>query len=305
MPALPRQLPLLPTPRQAHVPSSAVRAAAAASRVPFGERLAAAMNKHGQLCVGIDPHPALLSSWGLNDDVTGLRSFSLTVVEALAGHVAALKPQVALYERHGSRGLAVLEETLALCAQGHVLSIADAKRGDIGSTMAAYADAWLGEGSPLAADAVTLSPYLGYESLRPALDLAAATGRGVFVLGLTSNPEGASVQHVGGSASVAKGVIQSVGAENAGALPFGSTGLVIGATVGSALEKLGINLAASHAPILAPGLGAQGATGADMKASFGAFWPQVLGTSSRDILKAGPTAAALCDAAAATRDSLL
>ncbi|MDO2936325.1 orotidine-5'-phosphate decarboxylase [Paeniglutamicibacter sulfureus] len=287
------------------MPSAEARAAAAAARAPFGQRLAAAMAEHGPLCVGIDPHPGLLAAWGLGDDVHGLRSFSLSVVEALAGHVAALKPQVALYERHGSRGLAVLEETLALCAQGHVLSIADAKRGDIGSTMAAYADAWLGEGSPLAADAVTLSPYLGYESLRPALDLAAATGRGVFVLGLTSNPEGKSVQHVGGADSVAKGIIGQVAAENAGATPFGSTGLVIGATVGAALEELGIDLAASNAPILAPGLGAQGATGADMKASFGAFWPQVLGTSSRDVLKAGPDAGALRDAAAATRDSLL
>lgn len=287
------------------MPSAEARAAAAAARAPFGQRLAAAMAEHGPLCVGIDPHPGLLAAWGLGDDVHGLRSFSLSVVEALAGHVAALKPQVALYERHGSRGLAVLEETLALCAQGHVLSIADAKRGDIGSTMAAYADAWLGEGSPLAADAVTLSPYLGYESLRPALDLAAATGRGVFVLGLTSNPEGKSVQHVGGADSVAKGIIGQVAAENASATPFGSTGLVIGATVGAALEELGIDLAASNAPILAPGLGAQGATGADMKASFGAFWPQVLGTSSRDVLKAGPDAGALRDAAAATRDSLL
>jgi orotidine-5'-phosphate decarboxylase len=287
------------------MPSPEARAAAAAGRTAFGRRLAAAMAAHGPLCVGIDPHPSLLAAWGLDDDVAGLRSFSLTVVEALAGHVAALKPQVALYERHGSRGMAVLEETLALCAAGHVLSIADAKRGDIGSTMAAYADAWLGEGSPLAADAVTLSPYLGYESLRPALDLAAATGRGVFVLGLTSNPEGKTVQHVGGADSVAKGIIGAVAAENAGATPFGSTGLVIGATVGDALQELGIDLAASAAPILAPGLGAQGATGADMKASFGAFWPQVLGTSSRDVLKAGPDADALRAAAAATRDSLL
>ncbi|MDO5745147.1 MAG: orotidine-5'-phosphate decarboxylase [Micrococcaceae bacterium] len=274
-------------------------------RRPFGQRLAAAMERHGPLCVGIDPHPGLLQAWGLQDNVAGLRSFSLGVVEALAGHVAALKPQVALYERHGSRGLAVLEETLALCTAGHVLSIADAKRGDIGSTMAAYADAWLGEGSTLSADAVTLSPYLGFESLRPALDLAAATGRGVFVLGLTSNPEGKSVQHVGGASSVAKGIIDAVAAENRDARPFGSTGLVIGATVGDALEELGIDLAASAAPILAPGLGAQGATGAHMKKAFGAFWPQVLGTSSREILKAGPNAGALRDAAAATRDTLL
>lgn len=279
------------------------------ARAAFGQRLAAAMAAHGPLCVGIDPHPGLLAAWGLNDDVQGLRSFSLRVVEAMAGQVAALKPQVALFERHGSRGLAVLEETLAASAEANLLSIADAKRGDIGSTMAAYADAWLGEGSPLAADAVTLSPYLGYESLRPAIDLAAATGRGVFVLGLTSNPEGKAVQHVGGDQSVAKRIVGAVGAENKAenlpGVPFGSTGLVIGATVGSALEELGIDLADSAAPILAPGLGAQGATGAEMKASFGAFWPQVLGTSSRDILKAGPDAKALLEAALRTRDSLL
>ena len=152
----------------------------------------------------IDPHPALLQRWGLNDDVAGLERFSLTVLEAVAPLAAAVKPQVALYERHGSAGIAVLERILAAAAEAAVLTIADAKRGDIGSTMAAYADAWLRDGSALAADSVTLSPYLGFESLRPALDLAAQTGRGVFVLALTSNPEGASVQHVGGADSVAR-----------------------------------------------------------------------------------------------------
>ncbi|MFD1213412.1 orotidine-5'-phosphate decarboxylase, partial [Arthrobacter sp. GCM10027362] len=170
----------------------------------FGQRLRAAMRSRGQLCVGIDPHPGLLAAWGLADDAAGLERFSLTVLEAVGEQVAALKPQVALFERHGSRGLAVLERVLARAAEASVLTIADAKRGDIGSTMAAYADAWLRDGSALAADAVTLSPYLGYESLRPALDLARDTGRGVFVLALTSNPEGASVQHAGGADSVAR-----------------------------------------------------------------------------------------------------
>ena len=281
------------------------RRAAPSARRPFGQRLAAAMAARGPLCVGIDPHPGLLAGWGMADDAEGLRAFSLTVVEAVAGQVAAVKPQVALYERHGSRGIAVLEETLAACAQADVLSIADAKRGDIGSTMAAYADAWLGEGSALAADAVTLSPYLGYESLRPALDLAAATGRGVFVLGLTSNPEGASVQHVGGRDSVARRIVTAVARENAPVEALGSTGLVVGATVGPDLVRLGIELGSTRAPILAPGLGAQGATGADMKAAFAECWPQILGTSSRDILKAGPDRAALLQAALRTRDSLL
>ena len=277
-----------------------------AGRESFGSRLGRAMADRGPLCVGIDPHPALLQSWGLTDDAAGLERFSLTVLEAVGSLAAAVKPQVALYERHGSAGIAVLERTLAAAAENSVLSIADAKRGDIGSTMAAYADAWLRDGSALAADSVTLSPYLGFESLRPALDLAAETGRGVFVLALTSNPEGASVQHVGGSDSVARRIAEAAAAENRrydGSL--GSVGLVVGATVGSALTALDLDLAAVRGPILAPGLGAQGATAADLRRTFGAAYSQVLGTSSRDILGAGPQLQSLRDAAQRTLDELL
>ncbi|MGO4120829.1 orotidine-5'-phosphate decarboxylase [Arthrobacter sp. YAF16] len=279
-------------------------------RESFGSRLGRAMAERGPLCVGIDPHPALLERWGLNDDVAGLERFSLTVLEAVAPLAAAVKPQVALYERHGSAGMAVLERTLAGCAEAGVLSIADAKRGDIGSTMAAYADAWLRDGSGLAADSVTLSPYLGFESLRPALDLAAESGRGVFVLALTSNPEGASVQHVGGADSVARRIARAAAAENRrygveqGDGKLGSVGLVVGATVGSALADLDLDLSAVRGPILAPGLGAQGATAADLRSTFGSAYGQVLGTSSRDILGAGPQPAGLRDAAQRTLDEL-
>ncbi len=282
------------------------RTDATAGRESFGSRLGRAMADRGPLCVGIDPHPALLQRWGLTDDAAGLERFSLTVLEAVASLAAAVKPQVALYERHGSAGIAVLERTLAAAAEASVLTIADAKRGDIGSTMAAYADAWLRDGSALAADSVTLSPYLGFESLRPALDLAAESGRGVFVLALTSNPEGASVQHVGGADSVARRITDAAAAENRrydG--PLGSVGLVVGATVGSALTALDLDLAAVRGPILAPGLGAQGATAADLRRTFGAAYPQVLGTSSRDILGAGPRLQSLQDAARRTLDELL
>lgn len=278
--------------------------AAGAGRESFGSRLGTAMAARGPLCVGIDPHPALLLSWGLEDDAAGLRRFSLTVLDAVGSLAAAVKPQVALYERHGSAGMAVLEEVLA-AAQGQVLTIADAKRGDIGSTMAAYADAWLRDGSSLAADSVTLSPYLGFESLRPALDLAADNGRGVFVLALTSNPEGASVQHIGGADSVARRITEAAAVENrryGGSL--GSVGLVVGATVGSALSELELDLEAVHGPILAPGLGAQGATPADLRRTFASAYPQVLGTSSRDILSAGPGVQGLRDAARRTLDGL-
>ncbi|NVM94602.1 orotidine-5'-phosphate decarboxylase [Arthrobacter sp. AETb3-4] len=277
-----------------------------AGRLPFGARLAAAMQARGPLCVGIDPHPGLLAAWGLGDSVQALRTFSLTVLEAVAPVATAVKPQVALYERHGSAGFAVLEELLAAAAQAGVMTIADAKRGDIGSTMAGYADAWLRDGSALAADSVTLSPYLGFESLRPALDLAAASGRGVFVLALTSNPEGASVQHAGGTESVALRMAQAAAVENQhwAERALGSVGLVVGATVGTALVDLGIDLAAVHGPILAPGLGAQGATARDLRDTFGAAYPAVLATSSRGILTAGPEVAALRRAAEDTVQGL-
>jgi orotidine-5'-phosphate decarboxylase len=259
------------------------------SREPFGERLAAAVGVRGPLCVGIDPHPGLLDAWGLPDDSGGLDAFAMAVVDALAGSVAALKPQVAFFERHGSRGIAVLERVLAAAGQAGALTIADAKRGDIGSTMAAYADAFLGEGAPLAADAVTLSPYLGFGSLAPALSVARAAGRGVFVLALTSNPEGAQVQHATGpdGRSVAGAVLDAARAENAGrrGARWGSVGVVVGATVGDVRQVAG-DLAVGG-PILAPGLGAQGASTADLARVFGPALPDVLATTSREVLAAG------------------
>src|SRR5262249_36871110 len=152
--------------------------------------------------------------------------------------------------------------------------ILDAKRGDIGSTMSAYATACLGEGSPLAGDAVTLSPYLGFGSLAPALDLAERTGRGVFVLALTSNPEGAQVQRATGEdgRGVAQTMVDAAAARNAGASPLGPVGLVIGATVGSP----GVDLSALHGPILAPGFGAQGGTVDDLRRVFGDALTHVL-----------------------------
>ena len=138
------------------------------------------MAQRGPLCLGIDPHPELLSAWGLPVSADGVAAFSDICVEAFAGF-AIVKPQVAFFEAYGSAGFAVLERTIARLQEAGVLVLADAKRGDIGSTMAAYAQAWAGD-SPLAADAVTASPYLGFGSLQPLLDVAAAHGRGVFVL---------------------------------------------------------------------------------------------------------------------------
>lgn len=273
----------------------------------FGDRLAAAMGEKGPLCVGIDPHPSLLEAWGLPDTAASLSTFATAVLEACGPVAAALKPQVALFERHGSAGLAALEQLQRDAADAGVLVVADAKRGDIGSTMAAYANAWLGEASPLGTDSVTLSPYLGFESLRPALDLADRNNRGTFVLALTSNPEGQTVQHVGGSSSVASLIIEAARAENGQRQweAMGPCGLVVGATVAGALKKLEIDLSAFNGPILAPGFGAQGATARDLYTVFSGIESQVLVNSSRGVLAAGPSAPGLRLAAEQVRDELV
>ena len=278
--------------------------------IPFGDRLAAAMDEYGPLCAGIDPHPSLLQAWGLEDSAESLRTFTTAVYEGCAPYVAALKPQVALFERHGSAGLAVLEELFARAAEDRVLIVADAKRGDIGSTMKAYADAWLGTSSPLGTDSVTLSPYLGFESLRPALDAATANQRGTFVLALTSNPEGKSVQHVGkaeDTGAVAKQVIAAATAENTAQTweRMGSCGLVVGATVGEALKELAIDLSTFNGPILSPGYGAQGASAEDLYRIFAGVESQVLVNSSRGVLSAGPQLTDLARAAQSARDDLV
>lgn len=274
----------------------------AATRAPFGERLTAAVSRRGPLCAGIDPHASLLEQWGLPVDADGLERFAMTCAEAFAGEVAVVKPQSAFFEAHGSAGVAVLERLIAAFGDTGTLVLLDVKRGDIGSTMAAYAKAYLGEGSPLAADAVTVSPYLGFGALDPALDLAEQTGRGVFALALTSNKEGPSVQRARSDdgVSVAQTIVDEAAARNEGASPLGSVGLVIGATVGRAE----LDLSRLNGPILAPGFGAQGAGVADLRKVFGDHVRQVLPTSSRDILRHGPDAAALRDAALRVRDSL-
>src|SRR5699024_8824571 len=188
-----------------------------------------------------------------------------------------------------SAGFAVLEQTLELARQAKIVTIADAKRGDIGSTMEGYAQAWLAEGSALAADAVTLTAYLGYESLRPAIDLAQANNKGVFVLALTSNPEGATVQHLGQEGeSVDKRIDDAIGDDNSTATGLGSVGIVVGATVTDAAKHLNIDLVRANAPILAPGYGAQGAQATEIRTGFGSAWQNVLVNSSRGILKHGP-----------------
>jgi len=276
--------------------------------LPFGVRLRAAMDTHGPLCAGIDPHRALVGAWGLRYDLAGVERFARTCVEAFAGKVAAVKPQSAFFEVFGSAGVAVLERVVADLRAAGTLTLLDVKRGDIGPTMQAYADAFLGPDAPQPPDAITVSPYLGYGSLRPAIEVAHQQLRGVFVLALTSNPEGAAVQHaVLNGRTVAGHVVDGVSADNAAAATLGqlgSVGVVVGATVGSAVGDLGLDLAAANAPVLAPGVGAQGAGAADVRRVFGPALPNVLAASSREVLAAGPSVAALAARARHTADEL-
>ncbi|MDT4921597.1 MAG: orotidine-5-phosphate decarboxylase [Pseudonocardiales bacterium] len=259
--------------------------------VPFGRRLVAALDARGSLCVGIDPHAALLSAWGLSDDADGLARFADVCVEAFADRAAVLKPQSAFFERFGAAGIAVLERTVAAARRAEALVLLDVKRGDIGSTMDAYAQAYLDPSAPLASDAITVSPYLGVDSLQPVFDLVGTHGAGAFVLAATSNPEGPQVQHARTQAgeTVAQTVVDAMAARNAGARPLGSLGVVVGATVAPG----SVDVDALNGPILAPGVGAQGGSADDVRRVFGAALPSVLPAVSREVLRHGPDVGAL------------
>lgn len=259
----------------------------------YGERLEAAFADYGHVCMGIDPHLSELQAWGLEDNAAGLREFAMRILEAAQGRVAAVKPQSAFFERHGWQGIKVLSEVLQSARELGILTILDVKRGDIGSTMAGYAQAYLGDNAPLRADAITISPYLGFGSLQPAIDLAQATNSGLYILTLTSNPEGKQVQHAVNSVekSVAKVMVEAVSKENSVLCSenhIGNLGLVIGATLKQALQELDISLAGSKASILAPGIGAQGARPADLPEVFGESAKNVLASASRSLTQHGP-----------------
>lgn len=261
----------------------------------FGTRLREAVETRGRIVAGIDPHASLLQDWGLEDTPDGLAAFSRVVLDAVADEVCAIKPQSAFFERHGSAGVAVLEQLLAAARTRGVLSILDVKRGDIGSTMAAYAEAHLLPGAPGEADAITVSPYLGAGSLDPAVRLATEHGKGLFLLALTSNPDGPQVQHaLTGDTPVAREIARHAEESGSGEPgEWGSVGLVVGATVGDAYLRLGLDRAAPSAPLLAPGFGAQGAGPAQMLEVFGDNAGHVLVSLSRGVLSAGPNPARL------------
>lgn len=246
-------------------------------------RLVARTTERGRLCVGIDPQPSVLDAWGQPHTVAGLERCARGLVEAIGDQVAVFKPQSAFFEAFGSAGIAVLERVLADIGDAGALSILDVKRGDIGSTMAGYASAYLRDDAPLAADAITLSPYLGFGSLTPAIELAAATGRGVYVLARTSNPEGHEVQLAAssGGGTVAQSIIDA--ARRANEACGGAIGLVIGGTH----ADLGVDVTHFNGSVLVPGIGAQGGRLTDLQKTFGIALDKVLPTVSREVLLIG------------------
>ncbi len=257
----------------------------------FGERLAAVFADRGQLCLGIDPHAFLLDAWGLPDTAAGVRELSMRAVDAAAATIGIVKPQVAFFERHGSSGYAVLEEVITAARAAGLIVIADVKRGDVGSTVAAYGEAWLTPGSPLEADAMTISAYQGVGSIAEPIALSRSAGKGLFVLAATSNPEAVSTQTAviaagdfAGS-TVAAGIVGEVERLN-DASTLGSVGVVIGSTV--TLTDYGVQRAAlSATPILAPGFGEQGALLSELPRLYGSVSGNVVANVGRSVLRAG------------------
>ncbi|NQW89364.1 orotidine-5'-phosphate decarboxylase [Curtobacterium sp. VKM Ac-2861] len=261
----------------------------------FGDRLASAMRERSPLCVGIDPHATTLAAWGLGRDEQGLTAFGAALVDAAAGRAAIVKPQIAFFEAAGVAGYRALDATIRRARDAGLLVVADVKRGDIGSTGDDYALAWLDRDGPFAADAMTVSPYLGYGSLSGTVDVARRNGAGVFVLAATSNPEARVLQTAvlaegpRAGRSVAAGIVLDVADDNraAGDQALGDVGLVLGATLH--LDDFGIDAdAIGTAPVLAPGFGAQGARIEDLRALYGARAEQVLVSESRGLLTDGP-----------------
>ncbi len=289
------------------------------------QKLAAGFQRGQHLCVGIDPHPYLLDAWGLDDSAASAEKFAREVIAQGAGHALAFKPQVAFFERFGAAGYVALERALDDARQLGAAVIADAKRGDIGTSFAAYADAWLTPGSPLEADALTVAAYQGFGSIAHAIELATAHEKGVFVLAATSNPEAKATQLArrADGQTVAASIVTAAEAANRDfarsgtpakqsrcdsgsaatqsvpARPVGPVGVVLGATL--KLAEFGIDTAHREKPqqpetaavtepalpVLAPGFGAQGADPRDAEKLFGRYAPSLIANESRSLLAGG------------------
>lgn len=254
----------------------------------FATRLAERVARFGPLCVGIDPHAPLLALCGLPDSAEGALTLGRRILHAIDFELAIVKPQSAFFERYGSEGIRALEQLLAEGRARGVLMLLDGKRGDIDSTGEAYAESYFRPGTPIRADALTWHVYLGFAALRRAVEFSAAQGGGAFIVVRSSNPEGAALQSaVFEGKTVTQRVCEEITQFNARVHPnakYGSIGAVVGATCDDA-EQTCAELPRSY--ILAPGVGAQGATFADVARRMPSARGRVLPSVSRAIFANG------------------
>jgi orotidine-5'-phosphate decarboxylase len=160
----------------------------------FADRLIHAVRRLGPLCVGIDPHPALLPTLFGPPGPDAAASWGIALVERCVGKVAVVKPQAGLFERWGAKGMGALESVCRAATQAGLIVILDAKRGDIGTTAEGYAEGYLGEAANCPCDAITVNPYMGIDTIEPFVRIAERTGKGIAVLARTSNPGAADFQ---------------------------------------------------------------------------------------------------------------
>jgi len=257
----------------------------------FATRLQQAIAAHSPLCVGIDPSAALLKNCGLPDSAEGAYEFGKRVLEAAQFELSIIKPQSAFFERFGSAGVRAMEQLAQLARSRGVLVLLDGKRGDIDTTAEAYAAGYFSPSSPLRVDAVTTHAYLGFGALEKFLDIAIRNDGGVFVVVRSSNPEGRELQtaKLANGETVASNLCRLITERNrlASADGLGPIGAVVGATCEDAAETVA---AMPTAFILAPGVGAQGATIQDVLTRMPAARGRVLPNVSRAILANGSSA---------------
>jgi orotidine-5'-phosphate decarboxylase len=262
----------------------------------FAARFGAVRSQYGPLAWGLDPSGAILESWEMGDNPYGLDRFAEIALEAAVGRVGLLKLQAAFYERHGWQGFRTLQRLVTDAQSAGLLVIVDAKRGDVGTTNDAYAEAFLGADAPLGADALTVHPYLGLGAMGTFISRAHEAGSCLLVVTRSSNPEGRVVQCAATASgrSVEADLLLAIGDLNARLAP-GAIG-PIGAVVGPTHVVPELDLEAANGILLAPGVGMQGATPADVAEVFAACPDRVIPSASRSLLAQGPDIAQLSDA---------
>jgi orotidine-5'-phosphate decarboxylase len=273
------------------------------NELSFSIRLRANIQAQGPLCAGIDPSAPTLRACGLPDSAEGALAFGQLILGAAEGRLAIVKPQSAYFERFGSAGWRALEAIIVAAHAQGVLVLFDAKRGDIDSTAEAYAHAFFAPNSPTRVDAITAHAYLGFAALGRLNDFATSNGGGIFVVVRSSNPEGVPIQtaRMPDGHSVAEHLASDITNYNRAHAPYGlgSIGAVVGATCDDAAQ-IAEQLPLSY--ILAPGVGAQGATLEDVAARFRKARDRVLPSVSRALISQGTKLAEIRASLCALRD---